>query len=106
MHVLLQLQRCWCSLQVLNDGWRAAYALQPPAHAIEPAELARLLDGLTQTAPAILTRAAADSDPAAKEAELLELVAQLAGSCPAAHDDDIPPQAAARCGDGLLCMPS
>ena len=84
-------------LQVPNDGWRAVYALQSPAQAIEPAALARLLDGLAQTPRAILTRAAADTDPAAREAELLELVAQLPSSWPAPHDEDVLPHAAARC---------
>ena len=59
-----------------------AYALQPQGQELDAPNLARLLDGLTLTAPAILTRAAGEAEPARREAELLEWVLQLPGSCP------------------------
>ena len=74
-------------MQAYPEGsWRLAYALQPQRQALEAPQLARLLDGLTLTAPAILTRTAGESEPARREAEFLEWVLQLPGSCPPLPD--------------------
>jgi hypothetical protein len=70
-------------MQAHPDSWRVAYALQPQGQELDAPKLARLLDGLTLTAPAILTRAAGEAEPAQREAELLEWVLQLPSSCPA-----------------------
>lgn len=84
------------ALQV-RPAWRAELAQQPQRQLLQPQQLTRLLDWFTQASPALLIRphagpsiltrpaatGAADAAPVRKEADMMEWLVQLPGTCPA-----------------------
>lgn len=68
-------------------------ALQPQQHLLQPQQLMRLLDWLSQASPAILTRPqgaptiltrpnqSSEPAPTRKEADMMEWLVQLPGAC-------------------------
>ncbi|BDA50909.1 probable serine/threonine-protein kinase SMG1 at C-terminar half [Coccomyxa sp. Obi] len=90
------------ALQHAQPNWRAELALQPQRQLLQPQQLTRLLDWLSQASPAILTRpqgaptiltrpnAASEPAPTRKETDMMEWLVQLPGAC-AALDESHPP---------------